>query len=148
MEEFSYAGVQKRVYNVGLTSTQGVSTPVAQRYHLMSYIVTPFEVSSRVLAEPVKVRFVHLFAAIATRHSDTIDCIFLVDGQHATVSISCLALSELREKEQKYLSDQQLAEIAALHLRRTLEHGYDATQAELSIDGRQLRALGKELRYL
>lgn len=125
-----------------------VFTLVAQGHHLMSYIVTPFEVSSRALAEPVKVRFVHLFAAIATRHSDTIDCIFLVEGQHATVSISCPALTELREKEQKYLSDQQLAEIAALHLRRTLEHGYDATQAELYIDGTQLRTLGKELMTL
>jgi hypothetical protein len=114
----------------------------------MSYIVTPFEVSSQALAEPVQVRFVHLFAAIATRHSDTIDCVFLVDGQHATVSISCPALTQLREKEQKYLSDQQLAEIAALCLRRTLEHGYDATQAELCIDETQLRALGKELGYL
>ena len=114
----------------------------------MSYIVTPFEVSSRALAEPVKVRFVHLFPAIATRHSDTIDCIFLADGQHVTVSISCPALTELREKEQKYLSDQQLAEIAALHLRRTLENGYDATQAELFIDGARLRALGKVLGYL
>ena len=88
------------------------------------------------------------FPAIATRHSDTIDCVFLVDGQHATVSISCPALTELREKEHKYLSDQQLAEIAALHLRRTLEQGYDATQAELFIDGTRLRALGKELGYL
>ena len=114
----------------------------------MSYIVAPFEVSSRALAEPVKVRFVHLFAAIATRHSDTIDCIFLVEGQHVTVSLSCPALTQLREKEHKYLSDQQLAEIAALHLRRTLEYGYDATQAELFIDGIQLRALGKELGHL
>jgi hypothetical protein len=114
----------------------------------MSYIVTPFEVSSRALAEPVKVRFVHLFPAIATRHSDTIDCIFLVDGCHATVSISCPALTQLREKEHKYLSDQQLAEIAARHLRRTLEYGYDATQAELWVDETHLRALGKELGYL
>jgi hypothetical protein len=114
----------------------------------MSYIVTPFEVSSRALADRVKVRFVHLFPAIATRHSDTIDCVFLVDGQHATVSLSCPALTELRDKEKKYLSDQQLAEIAALHLRRTLEQGYDATQAELFIDGTRLRALGKELGYL
>jgi hypothetical protein len=114
----------------------------------MSYIVTPFEASSRALAEPIKVRFVHLFSAIATRHSDTIDCIFLADGQHVTVSISCPALTQLREKEQKYLSDQQLAEIAALQLRRTLESGYDATQAELFIDGAHLRALGGELGYL
>ena len=104
----------------------------------------PFAVSSKALAETVKVRFVHLFPAIATRHSDTIDGVFLIDGQHVTVSISCPALTELREKEQKYLSDQQLAEIAALHLRHTLEHGYDATQAELFIDGIQLRALGNE----
>jgi hypothetical protein len=114
----------------------------------MSYIVTPFEVSSLALSAPVKVRFLHLFSAIATRHSDTIDCKFLVDGQPVTVSISCPSLTELREKEQKYLKDQQLAEIAALHLRRTLEHGYDATQAELFIDGATLRSLGNELGYL
>jgi hypothetical protein len=117
-------------------------------YHNMSYIVTPFEVSSRALAAPVKVQFVHLFAAIATRHSDTIDCKFLVGGQRAIVSISCLALTELRNQEKKYLSDQHLAEIAALYLRRTLEHGYDATEAELYIDGNLLRSLGKELGYL
>ena len=114
----------------------------------MSYIVSPFEVSSRALAEPVKVRFVHLYSAIATRHSDTIDCVFLVNGEHASVSISCPALTELREKENKYLSDQQLADIAALDLRRTLEQGYDATQAEIFIDGTKLRALGGELGYL
>ncbi len=114
----------------------------------MSYIVTPFQVSSRGLAEPVKVRFVHLFPAIATRHSDTIDCVFLVEGQRTTVAISCAALTELREKDGKYLSDQRLAEIAALFLRRTLEHGYDATRAELFIDKDQLHALGQELGYL
>jgi len=114
----------------------------------MSYLITPFEVKSRAFAQPIKARFVHLFSAIATRHSDTIDCVFLLDGQHVTVSISCPALTELRERDRKYLSDQQLAEIAALHLRRTLEQGYDATQAELCIDATCLRALGQELGYL
>jgi len=96
----------------------------------------------------VMVRFVHLYSAIATRHSDTIDCVFLVEGQHVTVSISCPALTDLRERDGKYLSDQQLAEIAALYLRRTLEQGYDATQAELFIDAINLRGLGRELGYL
>jgi len=114
----------------------------------MSYIVTPFEVSSLALAAPVKVRFVHLFPAIATRHSDTIDCVFRADGKSVTVSISCPALTELREKDAKYLTDQQLADIAALHLRRTIERGYDPTDAELFIDGNLLRALAKELRLL
>jgi hypothetical protein len=114
----------------------------------MSYIVTPFEVSSRGLEAPVKVHFVHLYSAIATRHSDSIDAVFLVRGLKATVAISCAALAELREREGKNLTDQQLADIAALHLRRTLEHGYEATEAELFLRGEEFRALGRELGYL
>ena len=114
----------------------------------MSYIVTPFEVGSSALGHPVKVRFVHLFSAIATRHSDTMDCVFRVDGQRVTVSISCAALTGIRLKEATLLSDQQLAEIAATHLRRTLEQGYDAKEAELFIDDATLRQIGKELGYL
>src|SRR5580700_11301110 len=111
----------------------------------MSYIVTPFEVSAKALPAPAHCRFVHLFPAIATRHSDTIDCWFRVNGQRVTVSISCPALTELRQREGKYLADQQLAEIAALCLRRTLERGYDPTQAQLFIDFALLRKLGAEL---
>jgi hypothetical protein len=114
----------------------------------MSHIVAPFEVVSKASPEKAKVRFVHLYPAIATRHSDTIDAQFLVDGQKVIVSISCAALRELCGCENAYLSDQQLAEIAALHLRRTLEAGYDATQAELFVGGVELRALGRELGYL
>jgi hypothetical protein len=114
----------------------------------MSYIVTPFEVSSKGLEAPVKVHFVHLYSAIATRHSDSMDAVFLVDGQKATVAISCATLAELRERDRKNLTDQQLADIAALHLRRTLKHGYDATEAELFLGGEEFRALGRELGYL
>ena len=114
----------------------------------MSYLVAPFEVSSRSLGAPLKVHFVHLYSAIATRHSDTIDAVFLVDGRKATVAISCATLAELREREGINLADQQLADIAALYLRRTLEQGYEATEAELFLGGEQLRALGRELRYL
>ena len=114
----------------------------------MSYLVTPFEVSAKALAEPVQCRFVHLLSGIATRHSDTIDCWFRANGQKVTVSISCAALTRLREREGKYLTDQQLAEIAALHLRETLEKGYDPTQAELFLDLDPLRKLGTGLGYL
>lgn len=114
----------------------------------MSYLVSPFEVSAKALPAPVQCRFVHLFPAIATRHSDTIDCWFRVNGQRVTVSVSCAALTMLRRTEGKILKDQQLADIAALHLRRTLEKGYDATQAELFIDLAQLRKLASALDYL
>lgn len=114
----------------------------------MSYSVPPFQVSSKLLPEPVHVRFVHLLSAIATRHSDTIDCIFRLGGQKVTVAISCATLTELRECEHRYLSDQQLVEIAARFLRRTLEQGYDATQAELFLEGKQLREVARELGHL
>jgi hypothetical protein len=114
----------------------------------MSYVVTPFEVSSRALGEPVHCRFVHLLSGIATRHSDTIDCVFLANGKRVMVAISCAALTELREREHKPLSDQQLADIAARFLRRTLERGNDPTMSELFLGDAELRALGKELGYL
>jgi len=114
----------------------------------MSYFAAPFEVNSKALAVPVRVRFVHLLSGIATRHSDTIDCFFRVDGRTVTVAISCATLTELREREQKHLTDQQLVEIAALYLRRTLEQGYDATQAELPLAGEEFRRLAREGGYL
>jgi hypothetical protein len=114
----------------------------------MSYFAAPFEVRSEALGTPVHVRFVHLMSGIATRHSDTIDCFFRVDGRLVTVAISCATLTEVREGEQKVLHDQQLVEIAARHLHRTLERGHDATQSELPLGGEELRGLARELGYL
>jgi hypothetical protein len=114
----------------------------------MSYSVPPFAVSSKALPAPVQIRFVYLLSAIATRHTDAIDCVFRVGGQKVTVAVSCAALTELREREHGYLSDAQLAEIAARFLRQTLEQGYDAIQAELFLGGTRLRELARELRYL
>ena len=114
----------------------------------MSYLMTPFEVASKALGGPVRVRFVHLFPAIATRHSDTMDCIFLVDGRHVTVAISCSDLTRLREDERKPLSDQQLVDIAAVFLRRNLEQGCDPRDAELFLGGSELLAVARELGFL
>lgn len=113
----------------------------------MSYIVIPFTVTSNTSPELLPVRFVHLLSGIATRHSDTIDCTFRVGGQTVTVAVSCATLTEMREREHKFLKDQQLAEIAALYLRRTLEGGYDATLAELFLGGDELRGVARELGY-
>ncbi len=114
----------------------------------MSYSVAPFEVVSRAFREPVRCRFVHLLSGIATRHSDTIDCIFRVNGEKVTVAISCAALAELREREQKSLTDQQLAEMSALLLRRALEAGNDPAASEYFVGTSDLKALARELSYL
>ena len=114
----------------------------------MSYLVTPFEVVSKVLAGPVQVRFIHLASGIATRHSDTIDATFHAGGYRVLVAIPCATLSVLRDHEHKNLTDQQLAEVAAAHLRATLEHGYDANLAELRMTNGELRALASQLGFL
>ena len=114
----------------------------------MSYLMTPFEVASKALAGPVRVRFVHLFPAIATRHSDTMDCVFLVDGQHVTVAISCSDLTRLREDERKPLSDQHLVDIAGAFLRRNLEQGCDPREAELRLSGDELISVAREQGFL
>ncbi len=113
----------------------------------MSYVVGPFEVASGALAEPVRCRFVHLFPAIATRHSDTMDGVFLVNGREVTVAISCAALARLRDQENSVFTDQQLAETAARHLQRRLEDGYDPAGTELMVGDVDLRALGHELGF-
>jgi hypothetical protein len=107
----------------------------------------PFEVSSQALSGSASCRFVHLYPAIATRHSDTIDCVFRVNGRTATVAISCAGLKRLADQGHNF-RDQQLAEIAALHLRRVLERGYDPTEAELFVSEETLRGLAQELGYL
>lgn len=114
----------------------------------MSYIVTPFEVISKALGQPASCRFVHLYPAIATRHSDTMDCVFRVNDRKAIVAVSCAALKRLADQNYRSLSDQQLAEIAALHLRRLLERGYDPTEAELFVGKEQLHLLASELGFL
>jgi len=114
----------------------------------MSYLVGPFEVASKGLEAPVKVHFVNLYPAIATRHSDSMDAVFLLDGRKATVAISCATLFELRKAEGKTFTDQQLADIASLHLRRTLEQGFEATEAELFLSDEPFRLLARELGYL
>ena len=114
----------------------------------MSYLITPFEVSSKAREGSAICRFVHLYPAIATRHSDTVDCIFRVNGRTVTVAISCAGLRLLAVQDQTPLRDQQLAEIAALHLRQILEQGYDPTEAELFVGTDALRCLAKGLGFL
>ena len=114
----------------------------------MSYLVTPFEVSSKALSESVKIRFVHLLSGIATRHRDSIDCTFLVNGQKVLVAISCATLTALREQNKIFLTDQQLVEIAAHFLRRNLEDGYDSSLTELFLGGDNLLAVARELKFL
>jgi hypothetical protein len=138
----------------------------------MSYTVTPFEVASRLSPEPIKCRFVCLMPGISPRHSDTIDCYFRVNGRRVVVAISSATLAEIRGQEKKSFKDQQLVDIAAEFLKRTLRNGFDdvvmpgrvaegdlvcqrtfresedTTQAEFNLSGAEFRNLARALGYL
>jgi hypothetical protein len=60
------------------------------RAKVMHELVAPFTVQARLTGEEYKVRFSHLWGAIATRHSDTIDCKFLVNGRGVIVAVTAI----------------------------------------------------------
>src|SRR4029077_5600580 len=54
----------------------------------MSNFVGPFDVVSSLTGQAYQVRFSHLWNGIATRHSDSVDTKFLVDGRAAIVGLA------------------------------------------------------------
>src|SRR5262245_51863064 len=102
----------------------------------MSEFVSPFEVSSKLADAVYRVRFSHLWNAIATRHSDTIDAKFLVEGKSMIVGLAHTALEAFRQRTQRSLTDRELSFLAAEFLRERLEQEderslYDVSQAEV-----------------
>ena len=87
----------------------------------MSEFVTPFEVPSKLTDETCHVQFSHLWNAITTRHSDTVDAKFFVDGQGAIVGVAHTGLTAFRERAARGLTDREVSLVAAEYLRERLE---------------------------
>jgi hypothetical protein len=101
----------------------------------MSDFLRPFEVASKMTDVVYKCRFSHCWNAIATRHSDTIDCKFYVDGKGAVVGLPHTAFVEFRNSAKRDLSDREASFIAAEYLRERLEQEdehelYDVTHQD------------------
>lgn len=87
----------------------------------MSDFVKPFEVASKMTDIVYRVRFSHCWNAIATRHADTIDCKFYVDGKGVVLGLSHTAFVEFRGSAKRGLTDREASFIAAQYLRERLE---------------------------
>jgi hypothetical protein len=87
----------------------------------MSDFVGEFEVSSRLTGQKYRCRFSHLWNAVATRHSDTVDTKFVVDGQGVVLGLAHKAFAQFREQSGRNLTDREASFIAALYLRERLE---------------------------
>ncbi|HEV2289627.1 MAG TPA: hypothetical protein VGR81_11800 [Candidatus Acidoferrales bacterium] len=116
--------------------TTGTVTRIPNR-GMMSDFVRPFEVASKMTDVVYRVRFSHTWNGIATRHSDTIDCKFYVDGKGVVLGLAHLAFVDFMARCKRNLTDREASFIAAEYLRERLEQEdehelYDVPAAEVT----------------
>jgi hypothetical protein len=87
----------------------------------MSEFVAPFEVTSKLTGATFHCHFSHVWNGIATRHSDTMDTKFLVDGRSVLIGLAHTAFVAFRERAGRDLTDREASYIAAEYLRERLE---------------------------
>jgi hypothetical protein len=102
----------------------------------MSDFVPPFDVTSRLTDQRYHCRFSHMWNGIATRHSDTVDTKFFVDGRGVVVGLAHTAFVDFRTRAGRDLSDRESSHIAAQALRERLEQEeerdlYDVSPADV-----------------
>ena len=102
----------------------------------MSQFIGAFEVTSKLSGQIYQCRFSHMWNGIATRHADTIDTKFFVDGQAHVVGLAHTAFVKFRAKAGRDLTDREASFVAAEYLRERLEEDdlrslYDVPDAEV-----------------
>lgn len=95
--------------------------PVLANNGAMSQFVGAFEVVSKLTGKVFQCRFSHMWNGIATRHSDTIDTKFFVDGEALVVGLAHDGFVKFRDKAGRDLSDREASFIAAEYLKERLE---------------------------
>lgn len=97
------------------------TNPVLANVGAMSQFVGAFEVTSKLSGQTYQCRFSHMWNGIATRHADTIDTKFFVDGQAHVVGLAHTAFVKFREKSRRDLTDREASFVSAEYLRERLE---------------------------
>ena len=102
----------------------------------MNQFVGEFDVTSRLTDRTYHGRFSHLWNGIATRHSDTVDTKFLVDGKGSIVGLAHPGIVQFTAQSGRELSDREASYVAAQYLREQLEQEderplYDVSAADV-----------------
>ncbi|HEV2521731.1 MAG TPA: hypothetical protein VGT24_05060 [Candidatus Acidoferrales bacterium] len=102
----------------------------------MSEFVGEFDVTSRLTNRTYHCRFSHLWNGVATRHSDTVDTKFLIDGKGAIVGLAHPGIVRFNEQSGRDLSDREASYVAAQYLHEQLEQEderllYDCSAADV-----------------
>src|SRR5215469_10657372 len=77
----------------------------------MNQFIGAFEVRSKLSGHVYQCSFSHIWNAIATRHSDTIDAKFVVDGVGRIVGLAHTAFVAFRETSGRELTDREAASL-------------------------------------
>ena len=110
--------------------------PVLANAGAMSQFIGAFEVTSKLTSQTYQCRFSHMWNGIATRHADTIDTKFFVDGAPHVIGLAHTAFVKFREKTGRDLTDREASFIAADYVRERLEEEdvrpvYDVTPEDV-----------------
>lgn len=110
----------------------------------MSDFIGAFDVPSKLTDQVYHCRFSHMWNGIATRHSDTVDTKFFVDGRYVVVGLKHTAFAEFAQQTGRDLTDREASYVAAEYLRERLqeedEHDlYDVPHPDVS---RLIKRLG------
>lgn len=97
------------------------SKPLLANVGPMNQFIGAFEVTSKLTGRVFQCRFSHLWNGIATRHSDTLDTKFFVDGAGVIVGMAHPGFVEFRAQRGRDLSDREASYVAAEFLRERLE---------------------------
>src|SRR3977135_271012 len=112
------------------------SVPVLANSGAMSTFVGAFEVTSKLTGNVFQCRFSHMWNGIATRHADTIDTKFFVNGKALVLGLSHKACVKVSDRTGRDVTDGEASFMAAEFLRERLEEEderqlYDVSDAEV-----------------
>ena len=110
--------------------------PVLANSGAMSQFIGAFEVTSKLSGHVYQCRFSHMWNGIATRHSDTIDTKFFVNGAAIVLGLAHTAFVKFRDRAGRDLTDREASFVAAEFLRERLEEEderplYDVSEADV-----------------
>jgi hypothetical protein len=100
----------------------------------MSQFVGAFDVASSLTDEVCHVRFSHLWNAISTRHSDTVDTKFFVNGRGVIVGLAHPGLARFAASAGRSLTDREASFVAAEYLRSRLQEDDERPLYQVSPD--------------
>jgi hypothetical protein len=113
-----------------------ITRPSLANNGAMSQFIGAFEVTSKLSGREFHCRFSHMWNGIATRHADTIDTKFFMDGEALVIGLAHTGFVKFRDRAHRDLTDREASYISAEYLRERLEEDderplYDVPESEV-----------------